>query len=290
MKAIIFGIGGQDGYYLRELLNADNITVIGVSRKNGDWLRGNISDICFVEELVKREQPNYIFHLAANSSVKHEYLLENYATITTGSINVLESVYKYSPKTKVFLSGSALQFKNHGLPIKADDSFEGRDPYSVARIQSVYMARYYKALGLQVYVGYFFHHDSPLRSERHLNMQIINAVKKVRLGKAEILELGNLDVIKEYNYAADMMSAIWALVNQEVIFESTIGCGTGYSIKDWLKICFEKIGAEWQDHIRKKDGYQPDFKILVSDPSVISSLGWKPKTDIYGLADILLAD
>ena len=143
MKAIIFGANGQDGYYLSLLLLNENIQVIGVSR-SGKFLKTDITNFEQVAALIKTEQPDYIFHLAANSTTHHDALFENHQTIATGTLNLLEAVYKFSPNTKVFISGSGLQFVNNGDPIKESDAFAANDAYSIARIQSVYAARYYR--------------------------------------------------------------------------------------------------------------------------------------------------
>src|SRR6202008_1963773 len=108
-----------------------------------------------VSKLIEEQKPDFIFHLAANSTTRHDALFENHATISTGSFNILEAVKNYSPQTKVFISGSGLQFVNADKPIKETDAFEARDPYSVSRIHSVYAARYYRRLGVKAYVGYF---------------------------------------------------------------------------------------------------------------------------------------
>src|SRR5690349_264851 len=229
MKAIIFGVNGQDGYYLSQLLLGRGIDVIGVSRSQGASIIGNVADGKFVRDLVQNGKPDYIFHLAANSTVRHDVLFENHETISTGTLNILESVYRYSPSTRVFISGSALQFVNNGHPITETDPFEALNPYSVSRIQSVYAARYFRTLGLRTFVGYFFHHDSPRRPERHINMKIAQAAIRIGKGSEETIELGNIDVVKEYNYAGDLMTAIWTLVNQEVTHEAVIGSGKGYS-------------------------------------------------------------
>ena len=178
MNVIVFGASGQDGYYLNELLQKQNINVIKVSRKIGDLI-GNIADYSFVESIIKEYQPKYIFHFAANSTTHHRALFENHESISTGTLNVLEAVRLHCPATKVFLSGSAMQFKNEGFPISEQTPFEASSPYSVARIQSVYAARYYRdKFGLKVYVGYFFNHDSPLRTEQHVNQKIASSKGK----------------------------------------------------------------------------------------------------------------
>jgi GDPmannose 4,6-dehydratase len=285
MTSIIFGINGQDGYYLKSILQTYNHNVIGVSRSDGDWVKGNVSNFELVSDLVKTHKPDYIFHLAANSTIQHYALFENHETISTGTINILESVKLHCPSAKVFLSGSAMQFKNEGHPISEQTDFEPGSPYAIARIQSVLAGRYYRGLGLKVYVGYFFHHDSPFRNEKHLDMKIVKTVLKIKSGIETVLEIGNPNVIKEFNHAYDMMTAVWCLVNQDAVFEAIIGCGTGYSINNWIDICFKIAGIDKKDHLKIKPGYSPDFFSIISNPQTIKSLGWKPVFDIEYLAN-----
>jgi GDPmannose 4,6-dehydratase len=288
MTAIIFGANGQDGYYLSNLLSHKGVKVIGVSRNNSNWIKGDVGNFKFVESLIYKHRPEYVFHLAANSTTRHNVVFENHETISTGTLNILESVYQTSPTTKVFISGSGLQFKNSGLPISEFDPFEASSPYCVSRIQSVYAARYYRSLGIKTYVGYFFHHDSPMRSERHLNMKIAKAALKIKEGSSGILEIGDIDVVKEYNDAEDFMRAIWMLVNQDNVFETVIGSGRGYSIRDWLDICFQKVDMNWQDFVKTNSEYSPEFKSLVSNPTTLFSLGWKPLITIHELAENMM--
>ena len=123
MKAIIFGANGQDGYYLRNLLNEKGIDVIGISR-TGNFLQLDITNYQEISTFINLERPEYIFHLAANSTTNHNALFENHQTIATGTLNILEAVKNFCPHTKVFISGSGLQFKNEGIPIKETDPFE----------------------------------------------------------------------------------------------------------------------------------------------------------------------
>ncbi|MBC7749499.1 MAG: GDP-mannose 4,6-dehydratase [Methylotenera sp.] len=287
MKSIIFGANGQDGYYLSELLKSKNVENICVSR-SGDWLKGDVNNSDFVENLVKSEKPDFIFNFAANSTARHDVLLENHQTILGGTLNILEAVKNHSPATKVFLSGSGLQFQNNGVPIKETDPFEASSAYSMTRIHSVYAARYYRKLGVKTYMGYFFNHESPRRTERHISKMITEACRRIKNGSGEKISLGDISVQKEWTYAGDIVEAIWTLVNQEKVFECVIGSGEAYSIKKWLEICFSMLHMDWNDHFLPKENYKPEYSILVSDPGTIKKLGWKPKTDIYKLAEIMM--
>ena len=101
MTAIIFGANGQDGFYLTNLLQEAGYTVIGVSR-SGKNLATNIASYEEVAALIKNTLPHYIFHLAANSTTRHDALFENHATISTGTFNILEAVKNFSPSYKGF--------------------------------------------------------------------------------------------------------------------------------------------------------------------------------------------
>ena len=288
MKAIIFGINGQDGYYLNQLLQQQCCEVIGVSR-SGNYLRTNIADYDEVSDLIKTYTPDYIFHFAANSTTQHAALFENHSAIATGTLNILEAVRNCSPFSKVFISGSALQFKNDDTPVKETNPFEARDAYSISRIQSVYAARYFRSLGVQAYVGYFFNHDSPLRTERHITKKITETVKRIQQGSSEKLKIGDASVIKEWSFAGDIVKAVWTLVNQNEIWEANIGSGLGYSIEEWIEVCFSIIHKNWKKHVLQKPDFIADYHSLVSDPSLIYSLGWKPEISFEDLARMMIS-
>jgi GDPmannose 4,6-dehydratase len=287
-RAIVFGANGQDGLYLSRLLNEYHIQFIGVSR-TGNYINGSVVDFNLVERIIKEIKPEFIFHFAANSTTRHSALFENHEAISTGTINILEAVRLNCPNTKVFLSGSAMQFKNEGLPLNEIAPFDPSSPYSVARIQSVYAGRYFRdKFGLKVYVGYFFNHDSSLRSESHINQKIARFVQGITKGSKELLEIGNIDVEKEFGFAGDAVNAIWRLLNQDLTFEAMIGTGNAYPIRTWLDICFGYYDLNWKDYVCIKDQFVPEYMRLVCDPSLIKNIGWEPKVDITSLAQKML--
>lgn len=287
-RAVIFGAAGQDGQFLAKRLATENVDVIAVSRSGGT-LKADIADFSAVAAIVERYQPGFIFHFAAESSTSHDCLFANHAAISTGALNILESAKRYLPSAKIFLSGSAMQFENNGLPINEKTPFAATSPYAVARIHATYAGRYYREkCGLSVYTGFFFNHDSELRSERHVNQKVAAAVKRIAAGSGEKVLLGSLDVEKEFTYAGDVAEAIWLLVNQDCIFEAVIGCGETHTITEWAECCFTKAGLNWRDHVIEEAGYIPEYTRLVSDPVVIKSLGWEPQVSFSQLADKML--
>jgi GDPmannose 4,6-dehydratase len=289
MNAIIFGATGQDGYYLGRLLKEQQVTTIEVAR-TGSGNNGSVADHGFVNGLIREHKPDYIFHFAANSTTRYDVLFENHESISTGTFNILDAVKLHSPHTRVFLSGSGLQFLNTGKPINEQTPFDAPNPYSVSRIQSVYAARYYRTLNLKVYMGYFFNHESPRRTERHVSKMIAEAVKRIAVNNEEVISIGDISTRKEWTFAGDVVQAIWMLVNQDAVFEAVIGSGNGYSIEDWLKACFGLIGKDWKNHVQGKDGFKAEYQALISDPALIKSLGWNPQTDLEGLARMMVLD
>jgi GDPmannose 4,6-dehydratase len=285
-KALIFGANGQDGYYLSEQCRRKGVEPIGISR-SGNWIHGDVSQYAQVEQLIKQHSPTYIFHIAANSTTHHEALLENHETISTGTFNILESVKRHCPAAKVFITGSGLQFKNSGDPISEDTEFEGSSAYAVARIQSVFAARYYRSLGIRVYVGYLFHHESPLRKPSHVSKKIALAVQRIADGNKEILSIGDISVKKEWTFAGDVAEAMMMLLEQDNVFEVVIGSGKAYSIEQWLEYCFRMIGKSWHDYVKLSDVFKSEYHLLVSNPTIIKNIGWQPKTDIKDLAAMM---
>jgi GDPmannose 4,6-dehydratase len=283
MNAIIFGANGQDGYYLSELCKFKGINPICTSR-TGKFITCDVSNYKQVLDLIKNHQPSYIFHLAAKSTTSHTALFENHETISTGTLNILEAVKRHCPDVKVFITGSGVQFKNSGQPISENDEFEASSVYSVARIQSVYAARYFRSLGIRAYVGYLFHHESPLRKPNHISKIISLAVKRISKGSNETIELGDISVEKEWTFAGDTAEAIFTLVNQDQMFEAVIGSGIYYSIKDWIEQCFSLIGKDWHNYIHLREDFKPEYKRLVSNPSTIVNLGWSPRVNFKELS------
>jgi GDPmannose 4,6-dehydratase len=289
VKALVFGANGQDGHYLIEELRGRGVEAIGVSR-SGPWQRGDVARREDVEGILRAVSPALVFQLAANSTTRHDALFENHETIATGTLNVLEGARLHCPDARVFVAGSAVQFRNDGQPIDENAPFEASSPYAVARIQSVYAARYFRSLGLRTYVGYLFHHDSPRRGPRHVAQLIASAARRIASGSAETLELADVNVVKEWTFAGDVARAMLTLVQQDDVSEAVIGSGEGHAIQEWVERCFAIAGRRWQDHVRTAAGGRGDFARLVSRPSRIKSLGWSPQVSFDQLAAMMMAE
>ncbi len=289
MLALLFGANGQDGHYLRGLLEERGIGTVCASRTTGEH-QGNVADFGFVQQLMRSHVPDYVLHLAARSSTAHEALFDNHAAIVTGTLNILEAVRLHAPGARVFIAGSGLQFRNTGAPISPRDPFEASSAYSAARISSVYAARYFRTLGLRIYIGYLFHHESPLRRPHHMASYIAQTARRISRGESATLEIGDPAVEKEWTYAGDVAAGILQLMNQDRVFEACIGSGVAHSIQDWIEACFSRLGIDWRPHLRIKKDFTPEFRRLVSDPAEMLHIGWHPTVSFEALAAMMTED
>jgi GDPmannose 4,6-dehydratase len=288
MKALVFGAGGQDGHYLDALLRQQGIETVCISRSGGKWQRGDVTRRAEVDDVVRALRPDYVFQLAARSTTHHDAGFENHETISTGALNVLESCYRLAPAARVFIAGSGVQFQNSGEPLDESAPFAASSLYAVARIQSVYAARYYRSLGLRTYVGYLFHHESPLRKPSHMSMRIALAAQRIAREGGR-LEVGDPSVIKEWTFAGDVAKAMLQLVQQDTETEVVIGSGEGHSIEEWLERCFSLVGLSWRDHVDLVPGFPVEYRRLLSRPTRLLALGWAPEVTFAGLCEMMMA-
>ena len=217
-KALIFGASGQDGYYLMEACRKSGMETLGVARRNVSFTC-DVSKRKEVWQVISAFQPDVIFQIAAHSTTAHASMFENHAAIATGTLNVLEAAREFTPHAKIFIPGSGVQFKNVGKPIKEDDPFAATSPYAVSRIHATYAARYYRHLGLKTYVGFLFHHESPRRGLQHTSKMISQGALQISRGLVEKIEIGDLDVEKEWTFAGDIVEAILTFVQQDEVYE-----------------------------------------------------------------------
>jgi GDPmannose 4,6-dehydratase len=287
--ALIFGAGGQDGHYLAALCKARGIAPVGCSRSGGSWLAGDVADRDLVESLVRAHRPDFIFQLAARSTTRHDALFENHTAISTGTLNVLEAARMHAPAARIFLPGSGVMFKNDGHPISERNEFAPSSPYAVARIYAVQAGRYFRSLGLRVYVGHLFHHESPLRQPGHVSRMVADAARRAAGGDTTPVEIGDIRVEKEWTFAGDTVAGMFTLLEQDDVFEAAIGSGIAYSIERWLETCFAIAGRDWRDHVKLRGGFVPEYRRLVADPATMAKLGWSPKITLEELAAMMMS-
>lgn len=286
-RVVILGSSGQDGPFVEAVCHKRGALVSGYSRRTDPPC--DISDFASVERVIRDCRPDFVFQLAAESRTAHDALFDNHGAIAGGALNVLEAVRLHAPRARVLLAGSGLQFRNVGQPIHESDPFEAASPYAAARIYATYLARYFREkMGVATYVAYLFHHESPARSERHTSKMIAMAAAHAERHNEACLELGDVNVEKEWAYAGDIAEGMVRLILQEEVSECVVGTGEGRSIRDWLQACYQQAGLDWREHVTIKPGFVAEYPRLVSNPETIRRLGWRPALDFNGLAKLML--
>lgn len=282
MKVLIFGSNGQDGYYLSKLCKRRGCQVVAASRHNADHL-GSIADPDFVRCVLDSAKPDIIFNLAALSSTAHASIAENNLTIGDGTLNILEAVDRLALKCKVFLSGSVLQFTNRGQPIDERTPWDSETPYAAVRNYSNFLARYYRTRGVNVYFGYLFHHESPRRPLHHIARAIADAAMR-----GMPIKINDATVMKEWNYAGDMVEAMWAFIHQDEIFEMCLGSGEVRSIYEWADACYSSFGLHAADFVEEAPLPEDHLtKRYQSDPKLLLHTGWRPRIGFDELARMM---
>ena len=286
MKALIFGISGQDGFYLNELLINIGIEVIGVSsKKNSIYKYVDLKNYNEVNDCIRKIKPDFIFCLSAISKTSHEIAFLSQEIVCKGTLNILESVKNNCSNSKVFVPGSALQFKLEKNGITENNIFSAQSTYSVDRIYTYYLSKYYREkFRLPIYYGFLFHHDSPYRSDSHLTIKIISAIKNLKENGRFELFIENLNYTKEFNHAKDIINGIWKFMNQSKYHEIVIGSGEAYSIKEFIMKVAEAYDIEIHPNLVL--GNYGEKTVIKSNPRILKSIGWKAEYNI----DILIKD
>lgn len=300
MKAFISGITGQDGSYLAELLLSKGYTVYGIIRRSSSpntsridhiFDRLNLSycdttDSARISELIYKIQPDEVYQLACQSHVKVSFdqPLFTQDTIVDGTLNLLEAIRVFSPKSKFYYAGSSEQFGN------SYPSFKPVSPYGCAKLYGHHLCELYKeAYGLYIVSGILFNHESPRRGLTFVSRKITHGLAQIKAGKQEKLVLGNLEASRDWGYAPEYCEAIWLLMQQPVSRNCEIGTGETHSIREFLIEALDLAGLP-ASCIELSDKYKRPFElnILKADPKKYEWLGWKPKTKFKDLVRIMM--
>lgn len=324
MKALIFGITGQDGSYLAELLLSKGYEVHGVIRKASmfntqridhiyDQLHlhyGDVTDAINVIDLVFQIQADEIYNLSAQSQVMVSFIMPTYTSQVDaiGCLNILEAIRKYSPHSRFYQAGSSEMFgKVLETPQKETTPFNPVSPYATSKVFSHHMVCNYRtAYGLFAVNGILFNHESPRRGETFVTRKITKGLVDMYFGKLDFLTLGNLNSMRDWGHSKDYVKAMWLMLQQETPKDYVVATGNAISVREFLIKCFDyfSIKLEWIgsgmnekaiDTISLKERvivsshyYRPnEVEFLLGDSSLIrQELGWSASYDI----DMLIED
>lgn len=301
-RALITGITGQDGSYLAELLLAKNYEVHGLIRRASTFNTqridhlyvdphdpaaklflhyGDLTDGSRLATLLSQIKPDEVYNLAAQSHVRVSFDEPEYTGDTTGlgTIRLLEAIRQSVPESKFYQASSSEMFGATKPPQSENTEFYPRSPYGVAKLYSYWTTKNYReAYGLFATNGILFNHESPRRGETFVTRKITRAVARIAKGQQQELFLGNLDAKRDWGYAPEFVVAMWQMLQVDKPDDFVIGTGTSFKVRDFVKLAFDHVGLDWENHVRFDSKYLRPTEVddLVANPAKAKSeLNWQ---------------
>ena len=242
--------------------------------------------------------PAEVYNLAAQSFVAASWqqpLLTG--TVTgLGAVNLLEALRIARPQARFYQASSSEMFgKIQSATQNETTPFYPRSPYGVAKLYAHWMTvNYRESFGLHASSGILFNHESPLRGIEFVTRKVTDGVARIKLGLAEVLELGNLDATRDWGHARDYVRAMWLMLQQEQPDDYVVASGRTTSIRELCRIAFAYVGLDWQVHVPTVDRLRrpAEVDVLLGDATKARTrLGWMPEVGLEAmLAEMVDAD
>jgi GDPmannose 4,6-dehydratase len=309
-RALITGIGGQDGSLLTELLLERDYEVFGTVRRptsepypNLDGVRDNIrlmqADLLDERSLVyalETAKPHEVYNLASPSFVPMSWqqptLTAEFAAV--GATALLEAVRLVAPEARIYQAASSEIF---GEPIEAPQtektSIAPLTPYGAAKAYAFFIVRSYRRrYELHASSGILFNHESPRRPLDFLPRKVAHGAARVSLGLDDTLLLGDLEARRDWGFAGDYVRAMWLMLQQDEPDDYVIATGVTHSVRELAECAFAHLGLDWRDHVRVDESLRrgrAELHNLVGDSSKARArLGWAPKENFGSLVRMLV--
>ncbi|QOZ85718.1 GDP-mannose 4,6-dehydratase [Chromobacterium sp. Rain0013] len=310
-KALICGVGGQDGAYLAKFLLDKGYKVWGTSRdaqmsafsklralgvlEQVELLSMAPTDFRSVLTAISRSDPDEIYFLAAQSSVglSFEQPVDTIESITLGTLNVLEAMRFLKSKARLYNASSSECFGDLGREAATERTpFRPCSPYAVAKASAYWLVcNYREAYELYACNGILFNHESPLRPERFVTRKIISAACRIYHGSSEKLVLGRLDIERDWGWAPDYVSAMWRMLQQESSDDFIVATGRSYRLEQFVEKSFSKFFLNWQDHVIIDESLFRPNELAWSQGDASKAkrlLGWEAKYDMNDVVDLMI--
>ena len=266
--ALIFGITGQDGAYLAELLISKGYMVHGVKRRSSSlntsridhiyqdphetkrnfFLHyGDVTDAISVSSIIKKVKPHEIYNLAAQSHVSVSFEVPEYTANADaiGPLRILEAIkfHGFEKVTKFYQAGTSEMFgKVKEVPQNEKTPFYPRSPYGVAKVYAHWITiNYREAYKIFAANGILFNHESPIRGETFVTRKIVIALCKIKKKLQKKLFLGNLEAKRDWGHAKDYVEAMWKILQRKKADDYVISTGKQYSVKEFVNLVLNEL-------------------------------------------------
>ena len=342
--ALITGVTGQDGAYLSSLLLKKGYIVHGIKRRaslfNTDRIDhlyqdphvssrnfilhyGDLTDSTNLIRIIQEAQPDEIYNLGAMSHVKVSFDTPEYTANADGigTLRILEAIrlLGLTKKTRMYqASTSELYGLVQEIPQSEKTPFYPRSPYGVAKLYAYWMTvNYREAYNMFACNGILFNHESPLRGETFVTRKITRAAAQIALGMINTLYVGNLDASRDWGHAKDYVEAMYLMLQQDEPEDFVIATGITTTVRDFIRMTFEELGAELEFKGKGKDekgfikscddnfNFKFGQEVVAVDPNYFrptevdlligdatkakEKLGWKPKYTLQEMVKEMVA-
>jgi GDPmannose 4,6-dehydratase len=324
-KALITGITGQDGSYLAELLLDKGYEVHGIKRRSSSFNTqridgifdhprlklhyGDLTDSSNIQSLLRDIKPDEIYNLGAQSHVQVSFETPEYTANSDaiGTLRLLESNLNLTKPAKFYQAGTSEMFGLvQEIPQKETTPFYPRSPYGVAKLYAHWITvNYREAYNMFACNGILFNHESPRRGETFVTRKIVLGLRDVMLGYSPVLELGNLNALRDWGHAKDFVRAMWLILQQDQPDDYVIATGEQYSVRQFIEACapYFNLNIEWRGTGREEVGFDTrtgkeivkinpkyfrlaEVESLLGDASKAQEkLGWRPEISFGELVE-----
>jgi GDPmannose 4,6-dehydratase len=308
-RALITGIGGQDGSLLAELLLDHGYDVLGVVRRSAtsypnladvrdrlEVIQADVTDELALVRALRSFRPHEVYNLASVSFVPMSWeqpvLTAQLAAV--GATALLEAIREVDPAIRFYQASSSEIF---GEPVETPQDEETPlaplTPYGVAKAYAHFITRSYRRrYGLHACAGILYNHESPRRPLEFLPSKVANAAASISLGLTSDLWLGDLASRRDWGYAGDYVRAMWLMLQQDEPEDFVIATGELHSVEELVRCAFEHVGLDWREYVHIDESLKrgkAELHDLVGNPAKARErLGWSPAVAFDELVALLV--
>lgn len=328
--AVITGITGQDGAYLAELLLDKGYLVYGTYRRTSSvnfWrikelgidespnlrlVEYDLTDLSSSIRLLQSTDASEVYNLAAQSfvGVSFDQPITTAEITGVGSLNLLEAIRIVNPKIRFYQASTSEMFgKVQAIPQVESTPFYPRSPYGVAKLYAHWMTiNYRESYDIFGCSGILFNHESPLRGREFVTRKITDSVAKIKLGKLDVLELGNLDAKRDWGFAKEYVDGMWRMMQAHEPDTFVLATNRTETVRDFVQMAFKGAGINVEFKGSSTDEtavdlatgkvvmrinpkyYRPaEVELLIGNPAKAKAkLGWEPSTTLEQLCQMMV--
>lgn len=328
--ALVTGITGQDGAYLAEFLLLKGYRVYGTYRRTSSvnfWrldelgvtnhpnlklVEFDLTDLSTCIRVIEKCRPDEIYNLAAQSyvGVSFEQPIATTEITGIGALNILEAIRTVDTNIRFYQASTSEMFgKVQEIPQSETTPFYPRSPYGVAKLFAHWMTiNYRESYNIFATSGILFNHESPLRGKEFVTRKITDSLSKIKLGKLDVLELGNMDAKRDWGFAKDYVEGMYMMLQVDKPDTYVLASGHEASVRDFVNISAKALGIElkWQGSKENEvaidvstgntivkvnpEFYRPtEVETLLGSPEKAEKdLGWKAKTTLEELCKMMV--